>query len=205
MRMAGDAVTSFLGNPAITRAAPFAIGAIGAASQLGDANDNAGGNLADAGGYLGGSALGSLGAGAGIRALGAAIPPAGPWGAALKAALMIGGSLVGGEIGKGVTRGAADVVTGGATSNTLESQALRLQQRQFDQGLNQRIQEIAQLMPIQKLQGLQAAELDKLVRDAAFERMTAANFQSALWQNSLAQSARSSDMVARGLNNVLNV
>lgn len=205
IRMAGVGLTDFLRNPAVLAGIPLGAGILGAGAQFTDTNDNAAGNAADAVGNLGGSVLGGLATGAGIKALGAAIPPAGPWGAALKAALLLGGSALGGSVGGPIARGVTDAVTGGATGNSPEDRLFRTQNRQFDQTLNQKVREIQALLPMQRQQFLQAYELDELARKAEFERQTAAGLQNNLWQGALASSARSSDMMANALNSVLNV
>jgi hypothetical protein len=80
------------------------------AAGLGAATTAAGGNLLGAvgefGGGLAGGAAGGMAAGTLLKAAGAAIPPAGPVGLALKAGLPLAGALLGGGIGKTIAGGA---------------------------------------------------------------------------------------------------
>jgi hypothetical protein len=102
----------YYGPEAMGRASKLPLGryaTLGAAG-LGAATTAAGGNLLGAAGELAGGlaggAAGGLAAGAALKAAGAAIPPAGPIGLALKVGLPLAGSLLGGGIGKTIAGGA---------------------------------------------------------------------------------------------------
>lgn len=200
-RKAGDAFSSFL-TPGRLRAG-VGIGALLAgANELGDQTpgETPLANLFDAagavGGSVGGAKLGSVAAG--LMTAGKVMPHP-----LLKAALMGGGMLLGSGAGQGISRAIGDVVTGGATRNTPENQALRTQEALFQQQLRQRTQEIATLLPAQKAQAVAAAEIEELRRRADFQRQLDAGYANTLYGSLANQGARNSDMVANAINSVL--
>jgi hypothetical protein len=203
-RMAGDTLKGLLPFLSRTRViAPLAaIG--GGLSAFGDTNDTTTGNAIDAVGAAGGGVAGTLGAAALLNAAGAATPPAGPWGLALKGALLGAGAMAGSSLGQGALRGVADFVTGGATSNNPED---RLRQKLAKdvrmQGQLQREQATLN-MPIRQAEALQAAAIQRQMDDIAAQRAASQGFINTTWANAAAQSARSSDATINAYLQALN-